>query len=116
STYIVIGGSPYRVQSMAANMDWILRHNPGSKAVIWAHDYHVSRTAGAMGSYLAKNHEEGLPCDRAGFPRRTLQRNQQRFLYTQHSNALVCGHRRVCVALVRHTAFHSGFAERFSER
>jgi erythromycin esterase-like protein len=32
------------------------QQNPGAKAVVWAHDYHVSRTAGAMGSYVAANH------------------------------------------------------------
>jgi erythromycin esterase len=55
-TYLPIGGTTYRDRCMASNMDWILAHNPGAKAVIWAHDYHVSRAAGAMGSYLAAAH------------------------------------------------------------
>jgi erythromycin esterase len=56
ATYIAIGGSTYRDQSMASNIDWILQQNPGARIVLWAHDYHVSRTSGAMGSYLAANH------------------------------------------------------------
>ena len=56
ATYIAIGGSAYRDQCMAANLDWILQQNPGAKAVVWAHDYHVSRVRGAMGSYVAANH------------------------------------------------------------
>jgi erythromycin esterase len=56
ATYIVIGGSLYRDQCMASNIDWILQQNPGAKIVLWAHDYHVSRTSGAMGSLIAANH------------------------------------------------------------
>jgi erythromycin esterase len=56
ATQIVMAGSSYRDQSMASNIDWILQQNPGAKIVLWAHDYHVSRTAGAMGSYLDANH------------------------------------------------------------
>jgi len=56
STYMIIGGGPYRDQCMASNIDWILQQNPGARVVLWAHDYHVSRTAGAMGSYLAAGH------------------------------------------------------------
>ena len=56
ATYIAIGGSSYRDQAMAANIDWIAQQNPGAKIVVWAHDYHVSRTSGAMGLYIAANH------------------------------------------------------------
>jgi erythromycin esterase len=56
ATYVVIGGGFYRDQCMASNIDWILQQNPGAKVVVWAHDMHVARTAGAMGSYLAANH------------------------------------------------------------
>lgn len=56
ATYLPIGGSLYRDKCMAANLDWILQQNPGAKAVLWAHDYHVSRIDGAMGSYLAASH------------------------------------------------------------
>jgi erythromycin esterase len=56
AAYLPIGGSLYRDQCMASNIDWILQQNAGAKVVLWAHDYHVSRTAGAMGSYLAANH------------------------------------------------------------
>ena len=56
ATQIIISGSSYRDQSMAANIDWILQQNPGAKVVLWAHDYHVSRASGAMGSYLGAAH------------------------------------------------------------
>jgi erythromycin esterase len=59
ATYVLVAGSSYRDACMAANFEWILQHSPpGSKAVIWAHNYHVSRTSGAMGSYLAANHDK----------------------------------------------------------
>jgi erythromycin esterase-like protein len=42
-----------RDQDMAANIQWIVNQQPpGSKIVLWAHDVHVSRGAGDMGSYL----------------------------------------------------------------
>jgi len=42
-----------RDPDMAANVRWILNQQPpGSKIVLWAHDFHVSRYGGAMGSYL----------------------------------------------------------------
>src|SRR5215831_14961123 len=56
ATYLVTGGAPYRDQAMATNIDRILQQNPGARLVLWAHSYHVSRTAGAMGSYLADGH------------------------------------------------------------
>jgi len=56
STYVAIGDGFYRDACMASNIDWILQQNPGAKVVLWAHDYHVSRADGAMGSYLAANH------------------------------------------------------------
>ena len=56
ATYIALGGTAYRDQSMAANIDWIAQQNPGARIVLWAHDYHISRTAGAMGSYLGTGH------------------------------------------------------------
>jgi erythromycin esterase len=56
ATYIALGGSSYRDQCMAANLEWILQQNPGAKVVVWAHDYHVSRVRGAMGSYVGEKH------------------------------------------------------------
>ena len=36
--------SPDRDSLMAANLDWVLRtEHPGARAVVWAHDVHVSR-------------------------------------------------------------------------
>jgi erythromycin esterase len=47
----------YRDECMAANVGWILDHAPkGSKIVLWAHNGHVSRSDGAMGSHLAKKY------------------------------------------------------------
>ena len=56
ATYYALGGTAYRDQCMAANFEWILQQNPGAKAVVWAHDYHISRVKGAMGSYIAASH------------------------------------------------------------
>ena len=40
---------------MAANVKWILDHSPPeTKIVLWAHNGHVNRMAGCMGSHLAK--------------------------------------------------------------
>jgi erythromycin esterase len=58
ATYVLLGGSLYRDRSIAENMEWILDQNPGAKAVVWAHNYHVSRTPGATGSHLDRNHGE----------------------------------------------------------
>lgn len=41
-----------RDKAMAANVAWILDQNPGEKIVLWAHNGHVWRGHGAMGSYL----------------------------------------------------------------
>lgn len=43
-----------RDSAMAENVRWMLDHQPrGTKAVLWAHNYHVSRQPGAMGAYLS---------------------------------------------------------------
>jgi erythromycin esterase-like protein len=52
AVYVKIGGTNYRDISMAANMEWILKQNPGARAVVWAHNGHVCRLPGWMGSYL----------------------------------------------------------------
>ena len=43
-----------RDTSMALNADWILKQSPEAKMVLWAHNEHVNRRGGAMGSLLAK--------------------------------------------------------------
>jgi erythromycin esterase len=49
-----MGGVASRDSSMAANVEWILSHQPpGTKVVLWAHNGHVSRATGWMGSHLA---------------------------------------------------------------
>ncbi len=49
-------GTRTRDESMADNVDWIVKHNPDAKIVLWAHNSHVSNTAfsgkGSMGSCL----------------------------------------------------------------
>lgn len=46
-----------RDSSMAANVDWILAHEkPGTHIVLWAHNGHVNRKDGWMGSFLAQRH------------------------------------------------------------
>ena len=46
-----------RDQSMADNVDWILEHSdPGTKIVLWAHNGHVNKKPGWMGSYLSAQH------------------------------------------------------------
>jgi len=61
--------SPERDSLMAANLDWIVRIlAPGERAVVWAHDVHVSRggdpersfNGGAqMGAYLSRLYGDG---------------------------------------------------------
>lgn len=44
-----------RDECMAQNVKWILEQAPpGSKIVLWAHNGHVNRAAGCMGSFLNK--------------------------------------------------------------
>ncbi|MFL6195859.1 MAG: erythromycin esterase family protein [Thermoanaerobaculia bacterium] len=49
-----------RDESMAENVDWILEQNPGARIVLWAHNGHVSRSPGAMGSYLGARHGKDM--------------------------------------------------------
>jgi erythromycin esterase len=49
-----------RDERMADNVDWILEQNPGAKIVLWAHNGHVSRSPGAMGSFLAARHGKDM--------------------------------------------------------
>jgi erythromycin esterase len=43
-----------RDNSMARNLQWIANQSPNSKIVVWAHNGHVNRQRGAMGSFLAE--------------------------------------------------------------
>jgi len=47
-------GYAVRDASMAANVAWILEQDPNAKIVLWAHNGHVMRRAGAMGAFLEK--------------------------------------------------------------
>jgi erythromycin esterase-like protein len=52
-----LSDSNARDASMATNADWILSQQPpGAKIILWAHNTHVSRATGSMGSYLAAQH------------------------------------------------------------
>jgi erythromycin esterase-like protein len=42
-----------RDTSMALNADWILKQSPEARIVLWAHNEHVNRRGGSMGSLLA---------------------------------------------------------------
>jgi erythromycin esterase len=61
ATYNATRELDYRDRCMAENFEWILQHNPpGTRAVIWAHNGHISRTAygpAAMGWYVAGLHD-----------------------------------------------------------
>ena len=45
--------SAERDKAMAENLLWIADKNPAARVFAWAHNYHVSRRPGAMGSYVA---------------------------------------------------------------
>jgi erythromycin esterase len=48
-----VPGGASRDSSMAANVAWIAAHHPPrTRMALWAHNGHVSRTEGSMGSYL----------------------------------------------------------------
>jgi len=53
-------GNRTRDESMADNVDWIAKHNPGAKIVLWAHNGHISHTGfsgtRSMGSYLRERY------------------------------------------------------------
>jgi hypothetical protein len=55
--YHVPGEKAVRDSCMAENVEWIIAHEkPGTKVVLWAHNAHVGRKDGFMGSYLARRH------------------------------------------------------------
>ena len=53
-------GTRTRDESMADNIDWIVKHNPDAKIVLWAHNGHVSNTGfsgtRSMGYYLRQTY------------------------------------------------------------
>ncbi len=67
-----------RDRSMAENVQWLLRRaGPDTKAVLWAHNFHVSTTPGAMGGYLRALHGSdlvvvGFDFDRGRFTAATI--------------------------------------------
>ena len=52
-----LGESQLRDRAMAENIRWIMEHEgPDAKAVVWAHNGHVSTSEGGMGWYLRRNY------------------------------------------------------------
>ena len=49
-------GEITRDRAMAENVKWILDHSPGAKIVLWAHNFHVGQTPGAMGAELRRTY------------------------------------------------------------
>ena len=53
-------GTRTRDQSMADNVDWIAKHNPDARIVLWAHNDHLRNTkygdVRSMGSYLRQKY------------------------------------------------------------
>ena len=45
-------GFLWRDRCMADNLLWIRRQNPSSKIIAWAHNMHIKKSDGMMGSYL----------------------------------------------------------------
>jgi erythromycin esterase len=58
---VLTGPPTYRDRCMADNVDWILRqHPPGTRVVLWAHNGHVAKRDGAMGSFLSRRHGQDV--------------------------------------------------------
>ena len=50
-------GKKTRDEEMALNAEWIISHSPkNAKIILWAHNGHISKSAGYMGSYLSKEY------------------------------------------------------------
>jgi len=49
-----VDGGDSRDRSMAANVAWLTERYPGEKIVLWAHNGHIGRFPGMMGSYLGE--------------------------------------------------------------
>jgi erythromycin esterase len=47
-------GGLVRDESMARNVGWILERHPDARIVLWAHNGHVARAPGSMGSHLSR--------------------------------------------------------------
>jgi len=76
---------------MAENTEWLLEQAaPGTKAVLWAHNFHVSDTPGAMGSHLRTSHGSdmvvmGFAFDRGSFTAVTIDQGGSFSGLTSHS-------------------------------
>jgi erythromycin esterase-like protein len=68
----------YRDESMAANIRWILDHNPGAKMVVWAHNGHVnfggnSGKFAPMGEWLRQAYDKDMVSFGFAFNRGSFQ-------------------------------------------
>lgn len=54
---IDIPGKKTRDEEMAFNAEWIVSHSPeDAKIILWAHNHHISKAPGCMGSYLSEKY------------------------------------------------------------
>lgn len=68
-----------RDSAMAANLEWALeREGAGSKAVLWAHNYHVGTWEGVTGGFLRGSHGDALRVFGFAFDRGEFQARDQR--------------------------------------
>ena len=59
--HLMITGEQGRDESMAENTVWIDRHlGPGTRMVLWAHNFHVSAQPGAQGSFLRRAYGDAM--------------------------------------------------------
>jgi len=84
AVYVIIAPSS-RDPAMAANMDWILQQQPGTKAVAWAHNGHINREPGSMGGFLSQTHGDDYR------PLGFLFHSGQYNAYRQVANTLILG-------------------------
>ena len=56
TTNLTIPATVFGDSAMATNLEWIAQQNPGARMILWAHDEHLWKSPGAMGSYTAANH------------------------------------------------------------
>lgn len=48
----------FRDSCMAENINWILDNNPKEKIILWAHNGHINRKKGSLGSHLSEQYGE----------------------------------------------------------
>jgi erythromycin esterase len=56
--YLLNSARYQRDKFMADNVKWILKHNPNSKIILWAHNSHIQKSDESMGSFLKEKFKE----------------------------------------------------------